>query len=88
MQKDNAIKHRDLKIAQLTHGMATLKRWTFGKGSEQVTGLQKPPRRGDEERACEAIAIELEDLQETPPSAQRPKGIPEARGAAGGTAAG
>ena len=40
-QKDNAIKHRDLKIAQLTHEMATLKRWTFGKRSEQISALQK-----------------------------------------------
>jgi hypothetical protein len=40
-QRDNAIKYRDLKIAQLTHEMATLKRWTFGKRSEQLTSLER-----------------------------------------------
>jgi hypothetical protein len=39
--QQKAIQWRDLKIGQLTHEMATLKRWTFGKGSEQVTGLQR-----------------------------------------------
>ena len=67
-QKDNTIKHRDLKIAELTHEMATLKRWTFGKRSEQVTGLQRS-------LVEEAIATELESLKAAP--ADRPKGIPK-----------
>ena len=74
-QKDNAIKHRDLKIAQLTHEMATLKRWTFGKRSEQVEGPQRSLLEESIEEDLEAIAMELEELQATP--AERPKGIPK-----------
>ena len=74
-QKDNAIKHRDLKIAQLTHEMATLKRWTFGKRSEQVEGLQRSLLEESIDEDLEAIAIELEQLKATP--AERPQGIPK-----------
>lgn len=74
-QRDAQIKHRDLKIAQLTHEMATLKRWTFGKRSEQVTGLQRSLLEESIEEDLEAIAIEL--VQLTPSSPQRPKGIPK-----------
>jgi hypothetical protein len=42
-QKDNTIKHRDLKIAQLTHEMATLKR------------LRIPTMPGQRSDASEAI---------------------------------
>ena len=75
-QKEQVIKHRDLKIAQLTHEMATLKRWTFGKRSEQVTGLQRSLLEESIEEGLEAIAIELEELKSTAP--ERPKGIPSA----------
>jgi len=74
-QKDNAIKHRDLKIAQLTHEMATLKRWTFGKRSEQVEGLQRSLLEESIDEDLEAIATELEELTAAP--AVRPKGIPK-----------
>jgi transposase len=74
-QKDHAIKHRDLKIAQLTHEMATLKRWTFGKRSEQVKGLQRSLLEESIEEDLEAIAIELEELKS--PAPDRPKGIPK-----------
>ena len=74
-QKDNTIKHRDLKIAQLTHEMATLKRWTFGKRSEQVEGLQRSLLEESIDEDLEAIAVELEQLKATP--AERPKGIPK-----------
>ena len=74
-QKDNTIKHRDLKIAQLTHEMATLKRWTFGKRSEQVEGLQRSLLEESIDEDLEAIAVELEQLKASP--AVRPKGIPK-----------
>jgi transposase len=74
-QKDQVIKHRDLKIAQLTHEMATLKRWTFGKKSEQVTGLQRSLLEESIEEDIEAISIELEELQS--PAPDRPKGTPK-----------
>jgi hypothetical protein len=74
-QQQQAIQWRDLKIGQLTHEMATLKRWTFGKGSEQVTGLQRSLLEEAIEEDLEAIAIELEELRSTP--ADRPKGTPK-----------
>lgn len=74
-QKEQVIKHRDLKIAQLTHEMATLKRWTFGKRSEQVTGLQRSLLEESIEEDLEAISIELEELKS--PAPDRPKGIPK-----------
>ena len=73
--QQKAIQWRDLKIGQLTHEMATLKRWTFGKGSEQVTGLQRSLLEEAIDEDLEAIAIELEALRPTP--ADRPKGIPK-----------
>jgi transposase len=74
-QKDAAIQWRDLKIAQLTHEMATLKRWTFGKRSEQVTGLQRSLLEESIDEDIEAIATELEELAPSRP--ERPKGTPK-----------
>jgi transposase len=74
-QKDHAIRHRDLKIAQLTHEMATLKRWTFGKRSEQVEGPQRSLLEESIDEDLEAIAVELEALKATP--AERPRGVPK-----------
>lgn len=74
-QKDNTIKHRDLKIAQLTHEMATLRRWTFGKRSEQVEGLQRSLLEESIDEDLEAVAVELEQLRAAP--VDKPKGIPK-----------
>ncbi len=74
-QNREAIKWRDLKIAQLTHEMATLKRWTFGKSSEQVTGLQRSLLEEAIGEDIEAIATELEELRPSPP--ERTKGTPK-----------
>jgi len=74
-QHREAIKWRDLKIAQLTHEMATLKRWTFGKRSEQMTGLQRSLLEESIEEDLEAIATELEELSPSRPG--RSKGIPK-----------
>ncbi len=74
-QHREAIKWRDLKIAQLTHEMATLKRWTFGKSSEQVTGLQRSLLEESINEDVEAISTELEALSPTPP--ERAKGVPK-----------
>jgi len=74
-QHREAIKWRDLKIAQLTHEMATLKRWTFGKRSEQVTGLQRSLLEESINEDLEAIATELEELSPSPP--ERTKGTPK-----------
>lgn len=84
-QKDNAIKYRDLKIAQLTHEMATLKRWTFGKRSEQLTSLQRSLLDEAIGEDLEAITIELEELAPTS-SGSGPRDAEARRPAAGVTA--
>jgi transposase len=74
-QKNNAIKYRDLKIAQLTHEMATLKRCAFGKRSEQLTSLHRSLLNEAIGEDLEAITIELEEL--TPTTRDRAQGTPK-----------
>ncbi|HEY1966040.1 MAG TPA: transposase, partial [Acidobacteriaceae bacterium] len=40
-QKDEELKFKQLKIDQLTHEMAILKRWRFGRRSEQLDPAQR-----------------------------------------------
>ena len=40
-QKDQELKYKQLKIDQLTHEMAILKRWRFGRRSEQLDPAQR-----------------------------------------------
>ena len=39
--KDRELQHKQLKIEQLTHEMALLKRWKFAGRSEQLHGTQR-----------------------------------------------
>ncbi len=39
-QQSELLKSRQLKIDQLTHEMATLKRWRFARRSEQIDAVQ------------------------------------------------
>lgn len=82
-QQDNRLKQ--LKIDQLTHEMAVLKRWKFGGRSEQLQGEQR--RLFDEtiEADLEAIGLELEALKsaeaksvpkQQPKRAPLPEGLP------------
>ena len=43
--KDHELRHKQLKIEQLTHEMAVLKRWKFAARSEQLHGAQRQPAR-------------------------------------------
>src|SRR5947199_10851181 len=38
VSKDRELRYKELKIAQLTHEMAVLKRWKFAARSEQLHG--------------------------------------------------
>ena len=38
--KDSDIRYRQAKIDKLTHELSTLKRWKFGRSSEQLNGTQ------------------------------------------------
>ena len=40
-QRDQELKHKQLKIDQLTHEMAVLKRWQFGRRSEKHDPAQR-----------------------------------------------
>ena len=42
-EKDQELKFKQLKIDQLTHEMAILKRWRFGRRSEQLDPAQRQP---------------------------------------------
>jgi transposase len=74
-RRDHAIRHRDPRIAQLTREMATLKRWTFGKRSDQVEGLQRTLLQESIEEDIEAIATSSRPSRQPRPSA--PRGIPK-----------
>ena len=40
MSKDREIEYRQAKIDQLTHEMAVLKRWKFGRSREQLDSTE------------------------------------------------
>ncbi len=69
-QKDETIRVKQLKIDQLTHEMAILKRWRFGRRSEQIESGQRSLLEESIDEAIEAISVELEALQK--PAADRP----------------
>jgi transposase len=72
-RRDEELKYKQLKIDQLTHEMAILKRWRFAKRSEQLDAVQL--RLLDESIDADLQAIELEIEALRAPSA-KPKGQP------------
>jgi transposase len=60
--KDQELRHKQLKIEQLTHEMAVLKRWKFAARSEQLHGVQRSLLDEAIDADLEAIAQELETL--------------------------
>jgi transposase len=61
-QKDEELKFKQLKIDQLTHEMAILKRWRFGRRSEQLEPAQRSLLEEAIDEDLEAISLELEAL--------------------------
>src|SRR5271169_2752901 len=72
-RRDNELKHKQLKIDQLTHEMATLKRYRFGRHSEQLDIVQRSLLDESIDADIEAIALEIEALREKPSSAPKSK---------------
>jgi transposase len=74
--KDHELRYKQLKIEQLTHEMAVLKRWKFAAHSEQLHGPQRKLFDEAIEADLEAIAAELAALR---PAQQRqaPKDQPK-----------
>ena len=75
--KDREILYRQTKIDQLTHEMAVLKRWKFGRSREQLDSLQASLLDEAIDADIAAIERELENLAPTPREAtdtrQQPK---------------
>jgi transposase len=71
-QKNKEIHWKDLKISQLTHEMAVLKRWRFGRGAEEFTGLQRSLLEESIDEDLGALEIELTQLEETPKPRKHP----------------
>jgi len=75
--KDGDLQYRQAKIDKLTHELATLKRWKFGRSSEQLNGIQVSWLDETLEADLAAVEQELKDL--TPaaktesPARQQPK---------------
>jgi len=69
--KDREINYKQLKIDQLTHEMAVLRRWKFAARSEQLHGTQRSLLDETLEADLEAIAVELAAL--TSPERVQPR---------------
>jgi transposase len=65
-EKDQELKFKQLKIDQLTHEMAILKRWRFGRRSEQLDPAQRSLLEESIDEDLEAIGLELEALRGRP----------------------
>jgi hypothetical protein len=74
LSRDEELKRRQLKIDQLTHEMATLKRWRYDRHSEQLDPVQRSLLDESIDADIEAISLELEALIEKP--ATEPKSKP------------
>jgi transposase len=74
--KDRELQHKQLKIEQLTHEMALLKRWKFAARSEQLHGAQRSLLEETIDADLEAIAVELAALR-SPQHPQAPKDKPK-----------
>src|SRR6266542_4001286 len=74
--KDRELRHKQLKIEQLTHEMALLKRWKFAARSEQLHDAQGSLLDETIDADLEAIAAELATLRSADP-AQAPKDQPK-----------
>jgi len=74
--KDHELRYKELKIEQLTHEMALLKRWKFAARSEQLHGEQRTLFDEAIDADLEAIAAELATLRSAE-HRQAPKDLPK-----------
>jgi hypothetical protein len=70
------LQFKQLKIEQLTHEMATLKRWRFARRSEQLSAMQRSLLEESIDEDLEAISLELQELQSASKPAPQPKEKP------------
>jgi transposase len=74
--KDRELQCKQLKIEQLTHEMAVLKRWKFAARSEQLHGTQRSLLDETIDADLEAIAVELAALR-SPEQTRAPRSQPK-----------
>lgn len=72
-KRDAEIKAKQLKIDQLTHEMAILRRWRFDRRSEQLDVVQRSLLDESIDADIEAISLEIEALKERPSSPPKEK---------------
>lgn len=71
--KDKELKAKQLKIGQLTHEMAILKRYRFDRRSEQMDPMQRSLLDESIDADIEAISLELEVLNDAPSAVPKDK---------------
>jgi transposase len=76
-RRDEEIKHKQLRIDQLTHEMAILKRYRFDRRSEQMDVMQRSLLDESIDADIEAISLELEALRDKPaaPAKEKPRRV-------------
>jgi chromosome segregation ATPase len=72
-KRDAEIKAKQLKIDQLTHEMAILKRYRFDRRSEQMDPVQRSLLDESIDADIEAISLEIEALKEKPAAPPKEK---------------
>ena len=65
-RQDQELRRRQLKIEQLTHEMAVMRRWKFAARSEQLHGAQRHLFEEALDADLEAIGLELAALAPSP----------------------
>ena len=65
--RDEELKRKQLKIDQLTHEMAIIKRWRYARRSEQLDAVQRSLLDESIDADLEAIGLEIEALRESHP---------------------
>jgi transposase len=75
--RDKELKVKQLKIDQLTHEMAILKRYRFDRRSEQMDAVQRSLLDESIDADIEAISLEIEALREKPaaPPKEKPRRV-------------
>jgi transposase len=66
--RDEELKRKQLKIDQLAHEMAILKRYRYGRHSEELDAVQRSLLDESIDADLQAIELEIEELREKPSS--------------------
>lgn len=76
-QRDSDIQYRQAKIDKLTHELATLKRWKFGRSSELLNASQISLLDETIEADIAAIELELQNLAPATKTETQPRQQPK-----------